>query len=86
MSLSESSRQVFIIRIWREPREIDGALPEWRGAIECTYDNQQHYLKSLDEIVAFILPYLEKLGVKLERDNDLRQWLEQKNFVVVEQD
>lgn len=60
------NRRAFIIRIWREPREIEGALPEWRGVIESTHDNQRRYLKSLDEIIAFIAPYLDKMGVSLE--------------------
>jgi hypothetical protein len=86
MNLPENNRWVFIIRIWREPREIEGALPEWRGVIESTHDNQRRYLKSLDEIIGFILPYLEKMGVKLEKDRWLKQWLERQKLTLPEQD
>lgn len=86
MNLPESSRRVFIIRIWREPREIEGALPEWRGVIESTHDNQRRYLKGLDEIITFILPYMEKMGVKLEIDGWLKQWLERPTSPLTKQD
>lgn len=82
MSLPENNRHVFIVRIWREPREVEGALPEWRGVIESTQDNQRRYLKSLDEIIAFIFPYLEKMGVKLEIDGRFKQWLEKQKVAL----
>lgn len=73
MNLPENNRQVFIVRIWREPREIEGALPEWRGVIESNQDNQRRYLKSLDEIIEFIFPYLQKMGVRLEIEGRFTQ-------------
>jgi hypothetical protein len=86
MNLPENNRRVFIIRIWREPREIEGAQPEWRGVIESAYDDQRRYLKSLDEIIAFILPYLDKMGVKVEIDRRLKQWLEHQKSTLTKQD
>lgn len=75
MTLPDKNRQVFIVRIWREMREIKGAWPEWRGEIECVDSGEQRYLKSLDEITAFIAPYLTKMGVKLAIWWRVRRWL-----------
>ncbi|MCB9076744.1 MAG: hypothetical protein H6631_04080 [Anaerolineaceae bacterium] len=75
MTVSEHKRQGFIIRIWYEPREIEGAPPQWRGSIESTQEGDRQYIKSLDEIVNFILPYLEKMGVEVEMDWWFQQWL-----------
>ena len=86
MDLPENNRQVFIVRIWREPREIEGALPEWRGVIESIHDNRRSYIKSLGEVVTFILPYLESMGVKLEIDEWLKQWLKQQRSSVPKED
>lgn len=57
---------MFIVRIWREPREIEGAGPEWRGVIEHVGSGERRYLKDLGEITAFVAPRLEEMGVKLE--------------------
>jgi hypothetical protein len=86
MNLPENNRRVFIIRIWREPREIEGAQPEWRGVIESAYDDQRRYLKSLDEIITFILPYLDKMGVKVDMDGRLKQWLKRQQSTLPKQD
>jgi hypothetical protein len=61
---SEQNTQVFIIRIWREPWEIEEAEPEWRGVIEHVPSGERRYMQNLNEISDFIRPYLEKIGVK----------------------
>jgi hypothetical protein len=75
MASPESNRHVFVIRIWREQRELKGALPVWRGVIEYVQNGDHRYLKHLDEIALFILPYLEKMGVQVETRWRLKQWL-----------
>jgi len=47
----------FVVRIWREPREISGAKPEWRGVIEHVPSGKRRYMNMLDEIVTFIALY-----------------------------
>ncbi len=56
-SLAENT-QVFIVRFWREAREIAGAAPEWRGVIEHLSGGERRYMKDLDEITAFIALYV----------------------------
>ena len=65
MTASENCSQAFIIRIWCEPREIEGAPLEWRGMVEHVASGKRCYLKELDDIAPMIAPYLEQMGVKL---------------------
>jgi len=55
-SLTENT-QAFILRVWRETREIEGATPEWRGFVEHMPTSERRYFKNLDELVDFILLY-----------------------------
>jgi hypothetical protein len=65
----------FIVRIWPEPREIEGAAPQWRGKIEnAANPREQRSLKDLDEIISFITPYLQKMGVEVSRPRKWREY------------
>ncbi len=81
MALFSKKRQVFVVRIWREARELKDKLPEWRGEIECVNSGQRRYLKNLDEIVAFIAPYLTEMGVKLEMRWRIKRWFSRRQGV-----
>lgn len=54
----------FIVRIWREAREIKGRQPEWRGVIEHVLSGEKRHLDDLEEIPKFIEPFLKGMGVK----------------------
>jgi len=71
----EQYAHVFVVRIWREPREIPGASPQWRGVIERMSGGERRYVKDVDEISAFIAPYLERMGINLGMRWRLRRWL-----------
>lgn len=75
MTLFEDRTHVFIVRVWFEPREIEAAPAEWRGMIEHVPSGQRHYLNNLDDITAFIAPYLEDPGVKPGLSWRIKQWL-----------
>jgi hypothetical protein len=65
----------FIVRIWPEPREIEGAPLQWRGKIEnAANPREQRSLKDLDEIISFITPYLQKMGVEVSRPRKWREY------------
>lgn len=64
MDSSEESNHAFIIRIWKEKREIQGASPLWRGFIEHVPSGKRRYLQDLAHIITFITPYIEEMGVK----------------------
>ncbi len=61
-------------------------MPEWRGVIESTVDNERRFLKSLEDIIIFILPYLKKMGVKLELNRQFKQWLDHHKAASPEKD
>ena len=67
MSPNESSIQSFIIRIWVEERDEQGGPLLWRGHITHVPSEERVYLKDLDDILAFIEPYLGAMGVNVRR-------------------
>ena len=75
MPLFEENTHVFIVRVWREPREIEGAISEWRGVVEHVPSKQRRYVKDLDEITTFMVSYLGQVGVRPEAGGRIRQWL-----------
>jgi hypothetical protein len=58
MSTLEPDVHVFVIRARCEPREIPGALPEWRFWIEHLPGGEQHHYKDFAGVLAFIAGYL----------------------------
>jgi hypothetical protein len=61
---SEESDHAFIIRIWKEKREIQGVSPIWRGVIEHVPTGKRRYLQDLAHIITFLTPYFEEMGLK----------------------
>ncbi len=58
MKPAETTIEVFIIRMWLEPREKKDALPEWRGMIQRVASGEQRYIQDLDDVKAFIAAFL----------------------------
>lgn len=65
----------FIVRIWREPREILGARAQWRGLIEHVASGQRRYVNDLAGLETFILKYIGEMGVEMEEKPNLDAWL-----------
>ena len=74
MELFKEMTHTFILRIWIEPREIEGAAPEWRGMVEHVDSGKRKYLNDLDQIIAFIAPYLKEMGIKTSKPDKGRKW------------
>jgi hypothetical protein len=72
---SEENTYVFIVRLWREARAIESASLEWRGVVEHVPSGVRHYLKDLNEIILFMRPYLERMGVRFDWHWRLQQEL-----------
>ena len=64
MKSFEENTHAFVVRVWLEPRELEGAAPEWRGVIEHVPSGERRYLRDLDEIQVFIVHFLDKIEVK----------------------
>lgn len=73
--LFEDNTHSFVVKIWleRTTREIGDAT--WRGHITHVPSGERRYLKDLHEILAFIAPYLEKMGVKPSLRRRVKRWL-----------
>jgi hypothetical protein len=74
MTLSEEHEQVFIVRVWREPRDIQGVEPTWRGVVEHVGTGERRYLTDLGELALFIGPHLDKMGVRPQRRSRVATW------------
>jgi hypothetical protein len=64
MDFSQKNDQAFIIRIWKERREIKGESPIWRGVIVHVPTGNRRYLYDVVHIVTFINSYIEEMGLK----------------------
>ena len=64
---NEFNPQSFIVKVWLEEAAGETGPAVWRGSITHVSSGKRRYLKDLDEIRAFIVPYLEAMGVKLEK-------------------
>jgi hypothetical protein len=64
LNLFESTTHSFIIKIWLEETLEEADQAVWRGHITHVPSGRREYVKDLDEILTFIMPYLEKMGVK----------------------
>ncbi len=62
MTPGRAKSHSFILRLWAEAREIEGAPPSWRGLIEHVQTGAHRYFRDLEDIPAFIRPYLEEGG------------------------
>ena len=71
----EDCNHSFIVRIWCEKRDLEGAPSEWRGMIEHVTSGKRNYLKDVDEIAAAIVPYLERLGLNPRPQRRILAWL-----------
>ena len=61
MSSPESTIHSFVIRIWAEEMAEGGVL--LRGHITHVPGGAKTYLKDLDDILAFMVPYIKVMGI-----------------------
>jgi hypothetical protein len=67
----------FIVKIWLtnpEGRDSD----EWRGHITHVSTQERRYFQSLEDIMEFIKPFLERMGVRVASGSRLKRWLRRK--------
>lgn len=73
MDSFEANTQVFIVRVWVEPRDDATAAPQWRGVIEHTPTRERRYFTDLNVVADFIEQHLRQMGVKVKRGLRLRR-------------
>lgn len=64
MDLPEASTHSFVIKIWIEERDDKSGKVSYRGYITHVPSGARRYLKDLNDIINFILTYLEAMGVR----------------------
>lgn len=74
MNRYEASPQSFIIKIWLEETTEEAGQTIWRGHITHVPSGERRYVQALDEVPAFIGPYLEAMGVKTTGHVGIRDW------------
>lgn len=70
MDLSEANVHSFVVRIWLEEEESEIQEAIWRGHVTHVPSGERRYIKRLSELNTFIIPYLEAMGVRFNRDED----------------
>ena len=59
----DEDMQVFIVRLWTERREIEGASPLLRGTVDHIPSGERRSIKDLDSLLTTFLPYLQEMGI-----------------------
>jgi hypothetical protein len=79
MARPEASIQSFVLRIWLDTNDdevqTDGGHPIWRGHITDVASGERCYVDDLDEIASFLVPRLERMGVRIGLRWRMRRWL-----------
>jgi hypothetical protein len=74
-NLIASNPQSFIIKVWVEDSLDDVGGKTWRGHITHVPSGERRYFDRLDEVLSFITPHLEALGVVIDKRRRLLNWL-----------
>ena len=67
----------FVLRCWREPRELEEAAPFWRGEVEHVPTGNRVYFKNFEELKGFLASYMPEIVVKEKGQEEKQEkaWL-----------
>lgn len=75
MERFETQSHSFVIRLWLEETiEADGQAT-LRGHVSNVSNGRQGYVQSVEDIVLFMAPYLESMGIQLSWSLRIKRWL-----------
>jgi hypothetical protein len=57
LDLYETNTHSFIVKVWLEETAEASGQTIWRGHVTHVHSNKRRYVKSLDDIAAFIAAY-----------------------------
>jgi hypothetical protein len=63
-----SEPQSFIIKFWLEQTTEAQKKAPWHGQITHVPSGARHYLKTSDDLLTFMRPYLDAMGIKFTRE------------------
>lgn len=52
--MAETESEIFMLRIWAEPREIIGQHSVYRGRIEHVRSSRSRYIRNLAQVMEFV--------------------------------
>jgi hypothetical protein len=66
----------FVLRCWREPRELEEAESVWRGEVEHVPTGKRIYFKNFEELKQFLASYLPEISDEETRkkEKQSRTW------------
>lgn len=65
LDLFETSIHSFVIKIWLEETADENASNLWRGHISHIPSGEKRYIQNLNEMMFFVFPYIEEIGIKI---------------------
>lgn len=72
--LYEINTHPFIVKVWLEETVEETGWATWRGYITHVPTGQRRYFEDLEDIPAFIAPYLVNLGVDFGLRSHIKRW------------
>jgi hypothetical protein len=58
VNLPESNTHSFVVKVWLEETAEEAGGARWRGHVSHVPDGERRYVERLQEVTAFIAPYL----------------------------
>lgn len=68
--LLEDETHSFVVTILLEETPEESEQAKWRGHITHVLSGDQRYFDDLSKMIDFIIPYMEKMGIKLPGPNN----------------
>lgn len=75
VGMYDSHIHSFITKIWLEETAEEAGRAIWRGTIVHVPSGERRHIGTLDDIAAYIAPYLEEMGARLDPWWRTRRWL-----------
>ncbi len=66
LDLYEINTHPFIIQIWLEVSAKEDRPAVWRGHITHVPSNTRRHFQDIKEIIRFIVPYMEEMGIDVD--------------------
>jgi hypothetical protein len=70
----DAPAESFVLRLWVEDA-TDPRGSQWRGHITHVVTHERRYVRGLDDVGLFVMPYLERMGVRFGWCWRARRWL-----------
>lgn len=67
----EGSSELFIVRFWPEPRELQTTRSEWRGVVEHVKSGERRFIRRPNDVAPFIAVYVTGSA----STSDIRSWV-----------